>query len=50
MVRALAENRDFRIIHSGWILNSDPLQTTLTQEYRFYNAMRDIAERVHIKV
>ena len=25
-----------------------PLQTTLTQEYKFYNAMRDIAERVHI--
>ncbi|MBP3271471.1 MAG: AbrB/MazE/SpoVT family DNA-binding domain-containing protein [Ruminococcus sp.] len=32
------------------IREGDPLQTTLTPEYRFYNAMRDIAERLHIKV
>ena len=32
------------------IREGDPLQTTLTQEYAFYNAMRDIAERLHIKV
>ena len=31
------------------ICNSDPLQTTLTSEYVFYNAMRDIAEKLHIK-
>ena len=32
------------------IREGDPSQTTLTPEYVFYNAMRDIAERVHIKV
>jgi len=32
------------------IREGDPSQTTLTQEYAFYNAMRDIAERLHIKV
>lgn len=32
------------------IREGDPSQTTLTLEYRFYNAMRDIAERVHIKI
>ena len=31
------------------IRESDPSQTTLTQEYRFYTAMRDIAEKLHIK-
>ena len=31
------------------IREGDPSLTTLTQEYRFYNAMRDIAERVHIQ-
>ena len=30
------------------IREGDPLQTTLTPEYRFYNAMRDIAERLSI--
>ena len=32
------------------IREGDPLLRTLTPEYRFYNAMRDIAERIHIKV
>lgn len=30
------------------IREGDPLLTTLTEEYRFYNAMREIAERLHI--
>lgn len=30
------------------IREGDPLQTTLTWDYLFYNAMRDIAERLHI--
>ncbi|MBR0528243.1 MAG: AbrB/MazE/SpoVT family DNA-binding domain-containing protein [Ruminococcus sp.] len=30
------------------IREGDPLLTTLTPEYVFYNAMRDIAERIHI--
>ena len=32
------------------IREGDPLLKTLTLEYRFYNAMRDIAERIHINV
>ena len=32
------------------IREGDPLLTTLTPEYAFYNAMRDIAERIHIRV
>ena len=31
------------------IREGDPSQTTLTQEYRFYAAMREVAERAHIK-
>lgn len=31
------------------IREGDPSQITLTQDMRFYNAMRDIAERLHIK-
>ena len=31
------------------IREGDPSLTTLTLEYVFYNAMRDIAERLHIK-
>lgn len=30
------------------IREGDPLQTTLTPEYAFYNAMRDIVERLNI--
>ena len=30
------------------IREGDPSLTTLTVEYRFYNAIRDIAERVRI--
>lgn len=30
------------------IREGDPSQITLTAEYRFYNAIRDIAERLHI--
>ena len=33
-----------------YIREGDPSQTTLTPEYVFYNAMRDIAERIHINV
>ena len=29
------------------IREGDPLQTSLTQEFRFCNAMRNIAERLH---
>jgi AbrB family looped-hinge helix DNA binding protein len=32
------------------IREGDPLLTSLTPEYVFYNAMRDIAERVRIKI
>ena len=32
------------------IREGDPLGTALTPEYVFYNAMRDIAERIHINV
>ena len=32
------------------IREGDPSQTTLTLEYMFYNTIRDIAERVHLKV
>lgn len=32
-------------IHEG-----DPSLKTLTQEMRFYNAIRDIAERLHINI
>ncbi len=32
------------------ISEGDPSLTSLTPEYVFYNAMRDIAERIHIKV
>lgn len=31
------------------IREGDPSQITLTPDMRFYNAMRDIAERLHIK-
>ena len=31
------------------IREGDPSQITLTQEYRFYAAMQEVAERVHIK-
>ncbi len=31
------------------IREGDPLQTTLTLEYRFYAAMREVAERMGIK-
>ena len=31
------------------IREGDPLQITLTREHLFFRAMRDIAERVHIK-
>ena len=31
------------------IREGDPLQITLTQEHLFFRAMRDIAERVHIR-
>ena len=31
------------------IREGDPLLTTLTQDYLFYNAIRDIAERLHIQ-
>ncbi|MBR0140617.1 MAG: AbrB/MazE/SpoVT family DNA-binding domain-containing protein [Ruminococcus sp.] len=30
------------------IREGDPSQNTLTPEMQFYNAMRDIAERLHI--
>ena len=30
------------------IREGDPSQITLTQEYRFYAAMRDVAERMYI--
>ena len=30
------------------IREGDPSQITLTQDYRFVNAMKDIAERLHI--
>ncbi|HAE52012.1 MAG TPA: stage V sporulation protein T [Ruminococcus sp.] len=30
------------------IREGHPSQTSFTQEYAFYNAMRDIAERLHI--
>ncbi|MBR1457794.1 MAG: AbrB/MazE/SpoVT family DNA-binding domain-containing protein [Oscillospiraceae bacterium] len=30
------------------IREGDPLLTTLTREYRFYAAMRDVAERMYI--
>ena len=31
------------------IREGDPSQITLTQDYRFVSAIRDIAERLHIK-
>jgi bifunctional DNA-binding transcriptional regulator/antitoxin component of YhaV-PrlF toxin-antitoxin module len=31
------------------IREGDPSLNSLTPEYAFYNAMRDIAERLHIK-
>ena len=31
------------------IREGDQSQILLTQEYRFFNAIRDIAERLHIK-
>ena len=38
-----------RFLSSVYIHEADNLLKSLTPEYLFYNAMRDIAERLHIK-
>ncbi|MBP1535197.1 MAG: hypothetical protein IK999_13905, partial [Ruminococcus sp.] len=45
VVRALAENRDLRIIHSGWILNGDPLEIRSKNDLEMFSDIFDDPER-----
>ena len=45
VVRALAENRDLRIIHSGWILNGDSLEIRSKNDLEMFSDIFDDPER-----